>query len=300
MNNVVNMVNYYLIHKNADDSVVEYIKNKLNNSSLDELIIIQIELLYTDPSDKLVSELVNYINKIINNLLKEINLFELSNLICNLKNKEDKLKSKIENLEQTNKRLFEKIKTKDLNFDQKFNDIDSKIAANLINDTQTNTFIMNQTKSEINSIHIWLLNLENSYFKKINSADIEELITSYIKQLTLMNIDKFINGYITQTSNKIESFIMNSNLLDTITNVIPEIDKIYNEHAKDRDEIYKLLDYYIDLVDRKIKISINALDYEEKLILKEKINIICKEILENSNPNDDFKVLIINSYIKYL
>ena len=44
------MVNYYVEHKNADDSVVEYIKNKLESSDLTELIIIQIELLYTDPS----------------------------------------------------------------------------------------------------------------------------------------------------------------------------------------------------------------------------------------------------------
>ena len=60
MNNIINMVNYYLVHKNADDSIIEYIKNKLNNSNLEELILIQIELLYTDPSDKLVNNLVNY------------------------------------------------------------------------------------------------------------------------------------------------------------------------------------------------------------------------------------------------
>ena len=43
MNNVINMVNYYVEHKNADDSVVEYIKNKLESSDLTELIIISLE-----------------------------------------------------------------------------------------------------------------------------------------------------------------------------------------------------------------------------------------------------------------
>ena len=64
MNNIVSMVNYYLVHKNADDSIIYYLKNKLDNTKIDDLIIIQIELLFTDPSDKLVSELVNYIKYI--------------------------------------------------------------------------------------------------------------------------------------------------------------------------------------------------------------------------------------------
>ena len=85
MNNVINMVNYYVEHKNADDSVVEYIKNKLESSDLTELIIIQIELLYTDPSDKLVSGLVNFITDKINNILTNINLYDLAITINHLK-----------------------------------------------------------------------------------------------------------------------------------------------------------------------------------------------------------------------
>ena len=89
-------------------------------------------------------------------------------------------------------------------------------------------------------------------------------------------------------------------MLDTITNVIPELDRLYNDNSNNRNEIYKLLDYYIDLVDSKVKIRINTLDYEEKLILRDKINIICREILSNNNPDDDFKVLVINNYLRYL
>ena len=63
--------------------------------------------------------------------------------------------------------------------------------------------------------------------------------------------------------------------------------------------VYKLLDYYIDIIDDKIKHKINQLEYEEKLLLKEKINLICKDIIENDNPDDDFKVLVINSYLRY-
>ena len=81
MNNIVNMVNYYLLHKNADDSVIEYLKEKINKSNIDELIIIQIELLYTDPGDKLVSGLVNFINSKINDILNNISLDELSESI---------------------------------------------------------------------------------------------------------------------------------------------------------------------------------------------------------------------------
>ena len=300
MNNIVSMVNYYLVHKNADDSIVYYLKNKLDNAKIDELIIIQIELLFTDPSDKLVSELVNYINNKINDILKNITLFDLASLIGILKHKEDAMLDNIKKLEERNKDIFAKIQTKDLNLDQKFDDIDSKIAANLINESQTNTFNIGRSKSEINSINIWLVNLENSFDKKINSVDIEELLVSYINELTLINRDDFINKYISKTSSKIDEYILNSNLLDTITNVIPELDRIYNANSKYKNELFKLLDYYIDLVDSKVKLRINSLDYEEKLILRDKINIICREILSNNNPDDDFKVLIINSYLKYL
>ncbi len=300
MNNVVNMVNYYLIHKNADDSVIEYIKNKLDNTKIEDLIIIQIELLFTDPSDKLVSNLVNYINNKINNILKNIKLFELTSLISILKYKITNLENKITELEEKNKKVFEKIQTKDLNLDNKFDEKDTLLASDLINDTQNNTFIINRTKSEIKSINIWLINLENSLNKKINNSSLKELLESYINELSFIDRDEFINKYITKTSNKIEDILLNSNLLNTITEVIPELDKLYNDNFNNRNELYKLLDYYIDLVDSNIKRRINLLTYEEKLILKEKINIICHEILSNDTKEDDFKVLIINNYIKYL
>lgn len=300
MNNIVNMVNYYLIHKNADDSIIEYLKNKLNNTNIEELIIIQIELLFTDPSDKLVSNLVNYINKRINEYLKDVDLYELASLISVLKDKKEELEFENVSLDNKNKNIFETIKTKDLNLDGEFDNEDSNIAADLINETQNNTFIINKNKSEIKSIDIWLINLENSFNKRLNNESIEELLSSYIKELTLLNRDDFINKYIDKTNKKIEEYILNSNLLNTITNVIPELDRIYNENANNKNEVYKLLDYYIDLVEYNIKKKINNLDYEEKLILREKINIICNEILSNDNPNDDFKVQVIKNYLKYL
>lgn len=300
MNNIVNMVSYYLIHKNADDSVIEYIKNKLDNTDLVDLIIIQIELLYTDPSDKLVSNLVSFINNKINRELSDIDLYELASLISILKHKSDELEKNIEELELKNKSIFETIKTKDLNLDGEFNNEDSLVAADMINESQNNTFIINRNKSEIKSINIWLLNLENSFNKKISNSSIEDLLNSYIKELTLLNRDDFINKYINKTSKRIEDYILNSNLLFTITNVLPEIDRIYNENTNNKNEVYKLLDYYIDLVESNIKYKINKLDYEERLLLRDKINIICKEILENNNPDDDFKVQVINNYITYL
>lgn len=300
MNNIVNMVSYYLIHKNADDSVIEYIKNKLDNTDLVDLIIIQIELLYTDPSDKLVSNLVSFINNKINRELSDIDLYELASLISILKHKSDELEKNIEELELKNKSIFETIKTKDLNLDGEFNNEDSLVAADMINESQNNTFIINRNKSEIKSINIWLLNLENSFNKKISNSSIEDLLNSYIKELTLLNRDDFINKYINKTSKRIENYILNSNLLFTITNVLPEIDRIYNENTNNKNEVYKLLDYYIDLVESNIKYKINKLDYEERLLLRDKINIICKEILENNNPDDDFKVQVINNYITYL
>lgn len=300
MNNIVNMVNYYLIHKNADDSVVSYIKNKLNNTNIEDLIIIQIELLYTDPSDRLVSGLLNYINNRVNEILKNISLYELTNLISSLKDKVKSLENEINKLEIKNKEIFEMIKTKDLNNDNKFDNEDSVIASNLINDTQNNEFLINRKKSEINSLGIWLNNLEKSFDKKENTIDLEELLNSYIEQLSIINRDEYINKYIFKTYNKIDAILLNSNLLDTIVNIIPELDRLYNNNSSNKNELYKLLDYYIDLVDLNVKQRINKLDYEEKILLKEKINLIIYDVLNNNNPDDDFKVLIINNYIKYL
>ena len=300
MNSVVNMVSYYLLHKNADDSVIEYIKEKLNKSNIDELIIIQIELLYTDPSDKLVNDLVHYINNKINETLSNINLYELINLITLLKSKIEDKKESINKLEKTNIDKFSTIKEKDLNKDNKFDSEDSLIASEYINEIENNNFIINKTKSEITSIEIWLKNLDNSLNKKIKNSDLNDLINGYASILKLINRDDFINNYINIISNKIEKYVLNNNVLDTITNIMPELDTLYKNNYNDKNEIYKLLDYYIDIVDNKIKLSINNLLYEEKLILKDKINIICKEILENDNPLDDFKVQVISSYLRYL
>ena len=300
MNNIVNMVSYYLIHKNADDSVVEYLKSKIDNSNVEDLIIIQIELLYTDPTDKLVSNLVNYINNKINDILININLKDLISLISILKNKIEDKNNENKLLDKKNKEIFEKIKTKDLNKDNEFNDEDSKIASELIEESKNNEYIINRNKSEINSINIWLINLENSLNKKIDTISIEDLFYSYIEELTMINRDDFINSYINKTSNKIEDILLKSDLLETITEIMPELNRIYNNNSKDRNELYKLLDYYIDLVDGDIKRKISKLGYEEKLVLKDKINVICFEILHNESKDDDFKVMIIKSYLKYL
>lgn len=300
MNNIVNMVNYYILHKNADDSVISYIKNKIDNSKIEDLIVIQIELLYTDPSDKLVSELVSYTNNKINKILKEINLFDLASLISILHYKKRTLEYEIKELEKKNDIIFLKIKNKDFKDDIELNETENECAAKLIDSTQDNLFIINRKKSEIRSIGIWLNNLDSSYNKKVNKEDINELLECYINELSLINRDDFINSYISKVANKIDNILLNNNLLDTITNIMPELDKIYKENSKEKNKIYKLLDYYIDLVDTNIKKKINNLDYEEKLIIKEKINLICKEILENENPDDDFKVQVIKSYIRYL
>lgn len=300
MNNIVSMVNYYLIHKNADTSVIEHIKKKLDNSSIEDLIIIQIELLFTDPSDKLVSSLVSYINNIINNVLKNISLSDLANLISTLHEKQNDIKIKIEDLNKTNEYLYDKIKTKDLNNDNMFDNEDSLIASNIINDIENNKFLINNLKSENSSINIWLNNLDNSFNNKLYNTDIISLLECYIIELNLINKNVYINKYINLISKRIDDIMLNSNLISTITNVMPEIDKVYNDNSKKNNELFKLLDYYIDLVDSNIKKKINVLDYEEKLILKDKLNAICYDILNNETKDDDFKALVINSYIRYL
>ena len=300
MNNIVNMVNYYILHKNADDSVISYIKNKINDSNVEDLIVIQIELLYTDPSDKLVSELVSYINNKINKILNDITLFDLASLIGILHHKKNDMEIYIKDLETTNKIIFDKIKNKDFINDIKDKESDNECAARLIDSTQDNIFLINRKKSEIKSLGIWLNNLDNSFNKKVNKGEIKDLLECYINSLTLINRDDFINNYITKIANKIDRLLLHNNVLEAITKVMPELDKIYKDNSKEKNQIYKLLDYYIDLVDTHIKNKINTLIYEEKLILKEKINIITKEILENDNPDDDFKALVINSYLKYL
>lgn len=300
MNNIVNMVNYYILHKNADDSVISYIKNKINNSNVEDLIIIQIELLYTDPSDKLVNELVSFINEKINKTLIDITLFDLASLMGILQHKKRDLESHIKDLENNNEVIYEKIKNKDYLSELKQNETESECVARLVDMTQDNVFFINRKKSEIKSLGIWLNNLENSFNKKIKKVEIKELLECYIEALSLINRDDYINAYINKISTRIDSILLHNNILEAITKVMPELDKIYKENSKEKNKIYKLLDYYIDLVDGHIKKKINTLIYEEKLILKEKINIITKEILENDNPDDDFKALVINSYLRYL
>lgn len=300
MNNIVNMVNYYILHKNADDSVISYIKDKITNSEVEDLIVIQIELLYTDPSDKLVSELVSFINEKINKTLNNITLFELASLIGLLEHKKIDKELNIKELEENNELIYEKLKKKDYSNDLNENETESECIARLVDTTQDNMFFINRKKSEIKSLGIWLNNLQNSFTKKVNNGEIKELLECYIEALSLINRDDYINAYINKISTKIDSLLLHNNILEAITKVMPELDKLYKDNSKEKNKMYKLLDYYIDLVDGHIKKKINTLVYEEKLILKEKINIITKEILENDNPDDDFKALVINSYLKYL
>ena len=253
MNNIINMVNYYVLNKNADDSVIEYLKNKIDKSEIQELIIIQIELLYTDPADKLVSKLVNHINNRINDTLSSIEISDLISLISLLKDKINNIENDINRLKEENTKNFEFIKTKDLNNDNIFDDKDSLIASNLIEKNKTNEFIINKSRSLINSINIWLNNLEYSLKNKIKQSNLEELITSYKEALHLINRNEFINDYISLISNKIENILLKSNLLDTITNVVPELNRIYDINYKTSNNIAKLLDYYIDLIDSNIK-----------------------------------------------
>ena len=300
MNNIVDMVKYYLVHKNADDSIVSYLKDKLNQTKINDLIIIQIELLYTDPTDKLVTNLVSYINNKINIMLSDIKLFQLVNLICELKYNIEKNKEKILRLESENKNAFDKIKTKDLNNDNIFDEKDNIIAAELINQTQNNTFLINKLNSENNSINIWLKNLENSFNKMINNSNLECLLENYISLLSLINRDDNINNYISFVANTIDKKIFKNNLIESIVNIIPELDRLYNLNSNKKNKLYKLLDYYIDVLDTDIKNSISNLEYEERLLLREKLETICYDILHNDIDSDDFKVQVINNYFKYL
>lgn len=300
MRSVLDMINYYIVHKNADDSIIEYLKNKLEDSKLEELIIIQIKLLYTDPSDKLVSGLVSFISDKINKILKDIELFDLFNIIDILNEEKELRTSSINNLTKENEIIFDKIKNKDLN-DYLENDEDiNSCAARMINKTQDNIFNINRLNGEINSISIWLTNLDNSFRKRLDKVNIRGLLECYTRLVVLIDKNSLVNKYIDIVFNKLDKLLLKSDLLDTITNIMPELNAIYKENSRERNSMYKLLDYYIDLLESKIKININSLLYEEKLLLKEKINLICKEILENDDPDDDFKVLVINNYLRYL
>ena len=53
-----------------------------------------------------------------------------------------------------------------------------------------------------------------------------------------------------------------------------------------------------DLLDKYDVVS--NLEYEERLLLREKLETICYDILHNDIDSDDFKVQVINNYFKYL
>ena len=207
MNNVVSMVNYYLLHKNADDSVIEYIKNKLDKSSIEDLIIIQIELLYTDPSDKLVSNLVNYINLKINDVLKDIELSSLVLLISSLEDKQNDIKNEINKKQEEIDSNFKKIQTKDLNNDNIFDDKDVITRSAVLRNVSDKKIIIdafdqcgfkdlklistkqilskNKTFIEINEKYLILYN-ENKYFLfNVNKYfSIENIINKILKSIS--------------------------------------------------------------------------------------------------------------------
>ncbi len=293
MNNIINMINYYLIHKNADLSIINYLKDKLNKSSLEELIIIQIELLYTDPTDKLVSNLVNYITDKINDLLDDIDLNNLINVIKLLDNKKNILNNEIKENELNNKKIFQSIENK--TFIKLNNETDNETASRLINNAQDNNFNNNKNKSEINSINIWLNNLENSFNKRCNKSSINDLLNCYINLINKNN--EIINNYINKLNIIIDDKIYNNDIFETITNIIPELNIIYKENNIEKN---KLLDNYLNKIDNVVKERINKLEYKDKNILKIKLNIISKELLNDKNIDNDFKANIINSYLRYL
>ena len=300
MNNIVKIIEYYVNHNNADDSVVQYIKDKLDNCEINDLIIIQIELLFTDPSDKLVSGLVNYITNKINEVLSKISLCELASVISLLEIRKKEIDLENNRLDRHNKSIFSDINARQLDKYIEKDETNDLCVARLISLTQDNIFIIDSNKNKMKSIDIWLNNLINSYTRQVNCCDIKELLECYIDELELFNRDEFINNYINVVLSKIDGIIMRSNLLNAITNVMPELDRLYKETYETDNGIFQLLDYYIDLLDINIKKQINNLEYEEKLLLRDKILLISNNILENNNPDDDFKALIINSYLKYL
>lgn len=300
MNNIVKMVEYYVDHNNADDSVVEYIKSKLDKCDISDLIIIQIELLFTNPSDKLVSGLVNYITNQINRILSCIELSELASVISFLEVRKKELNLKNQDLILVNEEIFKNISSRNLVDYIEENETSHECVARLINTTQDNIFYIDNNKNEIKSIDIWLNNLINSYTRQVNSCNIKELLECYMDELDLFDRDEFVNNYINIVATRIDNLIMRGNLLESITSVMPELDKLYKETYEEDNDLYRLLDYYIDLLDINIKKQINNLEYEEKIILKEKINIISKSILSNATEEDDFKALVMNSYLKFL
>ena len=300
MNNIVKIVEYYVNHNNADDSVVQYIKNKIDNCSIEDLIIIQIELLFTDPSDKLVSGLVNYITNKINAFLSDISLSDLASTISLLEVRKKDVERNNEKLDINNKVIFNDISSRDILKHKESNETEDECLARLISFTQDNIFYIDRNKSEIKSIDIWLNNLINSYTRRVNNCDIKELLECYVQELEMFDRDVYINSYINIVSSKIDNFIMKSNLLNAITNIMPELDKLYKETYNSDNNIFKILDYYIDLLDINIKKKINNLEYEERVLLKEKITFISKDILSNATEEDDFKALVMNSYLKYL
>ena len=162
-----------------------------------------------------------------------------------------------------------------------------------------NEMYLKNNDSIVKSINIWINNIDNNIVKMLN-GNLDDLIISYIKMLEYINNSDYINEYINLCSNKIDNILLKSNILNTITDVIPVLHKIYDENYLKDKKLSKLLDYYIDLVDSNIKRRLSKLDYIEKLVLKDKINAISYGILHNNTKSDDFKVMIINNYLKYI
>ena len=251
---------------------------------MNEIIVKVDSLLHSNINDEDILDIKSRIDKLY---LYELIILDVELLYLNQEN------SYVSNLvHYTNSKI--NITIRNINLYELGNTI--SILKTIVNNQE----LIMESENKIKSINLWINNLDSSFDRKLKVVKINELIESYLNILVYINKNNYINEYIYKISSKIENTFLSSKLFDSITDIMPILSEIYNNRFNINDKTYKVLDYYIDFLNNSIKHRISLLTYHEKLVLKDKINSICYDILHNNDSDDDFKVLIIKNYLRYL
>jgi hypothetical protein len=298
---------YNLLYDNSTGRVVliknnkHYIKNKefdeidnyiqsdsFKNNNIDKLNFKEDNLFKNKDIDKLNFKEDNlFKNKDINNLnFKEDNLFKNKD-IDNLNFKEDNL-FKNKDIDKNIKEIQNKIKLKNENMNSNNNNIYDEINLNL---DKINTNIQDNINSILNNINSNIQDNINSKLNNINS-NIQDNINSNLNNINT-NINANINANINTNINENINENINKNIENKILSSLSNID--IDSKINTKENIYEKIKNKMEQLSFPSK-KINTFDKKNLIFGIKKTILTDFNYLNNSSNNNDFRIKINKSY----